>query len=93
MQTSEVFWVNACKLYDAALPFGGFKESGFRRELGQARLEPYPEVKTVWVDASGRRRSRGPGTASGRDLGQSPGSFLTTPMKIGSFRVWPTGTC
>jgi len=45
-------WVNAYNLYDAALPFGGFKESGFGRELGQAGLDLYTEVKTVWVDLS-----------------------------------------
>ncbi len=43
-------WVNAYNLYDAALPFGGFKESGFGRELGSAGLEPYTEVKSVWVN-------------------------------------------
>jgi acyl-CoA reductase-like NAD-dependent aldehyde dehydrogenase len=43
-------WVNAYNLYDAALPFGGFKESGFGRELGAPGLDPYTEVKTVWVD-------------------------------------------
>jgi aldehyde dehydrogenase (NAD+) len=45
-------WVNAYNLFDAALPFGGFKESGFGRELGAPGLEPYTEVKTVWVDLS-----------------------------------------
>jgi aldehyde dehydrogenase (NAD+) len=45
-------WVNAYNLFDAALPFGGFKESGFGRELGQAGLELYTEVKSVWVDLS-----------------------------------------
>jgi acyl-CoA reductase-like NAD-dependent aldehyde dehydrogenase len=45
-------WVNAYNLYDAALPFGGFKESGFGRELGQAGLDIYTEVKSVWVDIS-----------------------------------------
>jgi acyl-CoA reductase-like NAD-dependent aldehyde dehydrogenase len=45
-------WVNAYNLYDAALPFGGFKESGFGRELGAAGMEPYTEVKSVWVDLS-----------------------------------------
>jgi aldehyde dehydrogenase (NAD+) len=43
-------WVNAYNLFDAALPFGGFKESGFGRELGQAGLDLYTEVKSVWVD-------------------------------------------
>jgi acyl-CoA reductase-like NAD-dependent aldehyde dehydrogenase len=45
-------WVNAYNLYDAALPFGGFKESGFGREMGSAGLEQYTEVKSVWVDLS-----------------------------------------
>jgi acyl-CoA reductase-like NAD-dependent aldehyde dehydrogenase len=45
-------WVNAYNLYDAALPFGGFKESGFGRELGAQGLDLYTEVKSVWVDLS-----------------------------------------
>jgi len=45
-------WVNAYNLYDAALPFGGFKESGFGRELGAPGLDLYTEVKSVWVDLS-----------------------------------------
>jgi len=45
-------WINAYNLYDAALPFGGFKESGFGRELGQAGMDLYTEVKSVWVDLS-----------------------------------------
>ncbi|MBI3031455.1 MAG: aldehyde dehydrogenase family protein [Candidatus Rokubacteria bacterium] len=43
-------WVNAYNLFDAALPFGGFKESGFGREMGSAGLDLYTEVKSVWVD-------------------------------------------
>jgi hypothetical protein len=45
-------WVNAYNLFDAALPFGGFKESGFGREMGSVGLDSYTEVKTVWVDLS-----------------------------------------
>jgi len=45
-------WVNAYNLYDPALPFGGFKESGLGRELGAAALEHYTEIKSVWVDLS-----------------------------------------
>jgi aldehyde dehydrogenase (NAD+) len=45
-------WVNAYNLFDAALPFGGFKESGFGREMGAAGLDAYTEVKSVWVDLS-----------------------------------------
>jgi len=43
-------WINAYNLYDAALPFGGFKQSGFGRELGREALDHYTEVKSVWVN-------------------------------------------
>jgi aldehyde dehydrogenase (NAD+) len=40
-------WVNRYKHIDAAAPFGGVKESGVGRELGDAGLEAYTELKTV----------------------------------------------
>jgi aldehyde dehydrogenase (NAD+) len=43
-------WVNTYNLYDPAASFGGFKQSGFGRELGSAALESYTELKTVWID-------------------------------------------
>ncbi len=42
-------WVNAYNLYDPGLPFGGFKQSGFGRELGLEALESYLETKSIWV--------------------------------------------
>ena len=42
-------WINTYGLMDASLPFGGFKQSGFGRELGAAALESYTEVKSVWL--------------------------------------------
>ena len=45
-------WVNNYNFYDPAAPFGGCKQSGFGRELGQAALSEYTQVKTVWVDLS-----------------------------------------
>ena len=45
-------WVSAYNVFDAALPFGGFKASGFGREMGSAGLDLYTEVKSVWVDLS-----------------------------------------
>jgi aldehyde dehydrogenase (NAD+) len=36
-------------VFDAAAPFGGFKESGLGRELGDAGLDSYLETKTVTV--------------------------------------------
>jgi len=43
-------WVNAYNLYDPALPFGGFKQSGFGRELGLEALDGYLETKSVWLN-------------------------------------------
>jgi acyl-CoA reductase-like NAD-dependent aldehyde dehydrogenase len=42
-------WVNTYNLYDPALPFGGFKESGFGRDQGREALEKYTQTKSVWV--------------------------------------------
>jgi acyl-CoA reductase-like NAD-dependent aldehyde dehydrogenase len=42
-------WVNAYNFYDPALPFGGFRQSGFGRELGEKALELYTETKSVFV--------------------------------------------
>jgi aldehyde dehydrogenase (NAD+) len=42
-------WINTYGLMDAALPFGGFKQSGFGRELGMHAIEHYTELKTVWL--------------------------------------------
>ncbi len=42
-------WINTYGLMDASLPFGGYKHSGFGRELGAAALEHYTETKTVWL--------------------------------------------
>ncbi|HUA58303.1 MAG TPA: aldehyde dehydrogenase family protein [Verrucomicrobiae bacterium] len=40
-------WVNCYDVFDAAAPFGGFKQSGIGRELGEYGLQQYSEVKTV----------------------------------------------
>jgi acyl-CoA reductase-like NAD-dependent aldehyde dehydrogenase len=45
-------WINTYNMYDAASPFGGFKQSGFGRDLGVHALEGYMQVKSVWVDLS-----------------------------------------
>ena len=43
-------WINTYGLMDAALPFGGYKNSGFGRELGIHAIEHYTELKTVWLN-------------------------------------------
>ena len=43
-------WINTYNVYDTAAPFGGYKQSGFGREMGQHALEHYTQVKSVWVD-------------------------------------------
>ncbi len=42
-------WVNTYNFYDPAAPFGGYKFSGFGRDLGREALDNYTELKTVWV--------------------------------------------
>jgi aldehyde dehydrogenase (NAD+) len=42
-------WVNCYDVFNAAAPFGGFKQSGIGRELGEYGLQQYTEVKTVTV--------------------------------------------
>lgn len=42
-------WVNCYNVFDAALPFGGFKQSGWGREMGHEALELYTETKAVTV--------------------------------------------
>jgi len=43
-------WINTYNVYDTAAPFGGYKQSGFGREMSVHALEHYTQVKSVWVD-------------------------------------------
>ena len=45
-----VIWVNTYNQFDAAAPFGGYKQSGYGREMGHAVLDAYTQTKTVWVN-------------------------------------------
>lgn len=45
-------WVNTWNVFDATLPFGGYKESGWGREMGHAVFNNYTETKTVITDLS-----------------------------------------
>ncbi|MGZ4112851.1 MAG: aldehyde dehydrogenase family protein, partial [Tumebacillaceae bacterium] len=43
-------WVNCYNMFDAASPFGGYKQSGIGREMGEYALENYTQIKSVWVN-------------------------------------------
>ena len=42
-------WVNCHNIFDAAAPFGGYKQSGYGREMGVHALESYTQVKNVII--------------------------------------------
>ena len=42
-------WVNCYQAMDPAVPFGGYKMSGYGRESGKQHLEQYLNVKAVWI--------------------------------------------
>lgn len=43
-------WVNCYQMLDPAVPFGGYKMSGFGRESGRHHIEDYLETKAVWIN-------------------------------------------
>ncbi|CAN5894958.1 aldehyde dehydrogenase family protein [soil metagenome] len=43
-------WINMYHKLDTASPFGGYKQSGYGRELGKYALDLYTQVKSVWVN-------------------------------------------
>lgn len=42
-------WINCYNIFDAAMPFGGYKQSGWGREMGHAALDLYTETKAVCI--------------------------------------------
>ena len=42
-------WINCYQAMDPAVPFGGYKMSGYGRESGIQHLEEYLNVKAVWI--------------------------------------------
>ncbi len=47
---SGVVWVNTYNQFDAAAPFGGYRQSGYGREMGHAVLDAYSQIKTAWIN-------------------------------------------
>ena len=43
-------WINTYGLYDPSVSFGGYKQSGFGRDLGRHSMEAFTEMKSVWVN-------------------------------------------
>jgi acyl-CoA reductase-like NAD-dependent aldehyde dehydrogenase len=43
-------WVNTAGLYDPTTSFGGYKQSGFGRELGLHSMDLYTQTKSVWIN-------------------------------------------
>lgn len=42
-------WINTCNGFDTGSPFGGYKQSGFGRDLDSYALDQYTNVKSVWI--------------------------------------------
>jgi phenylacetaldehyde dehydrogenase len=47
---SGTVWINCYNIFDAALPFGGYKQSGWGREMGHEVLNNYLETKSVCIN-------------------------------------------
>ncbi|RCG21967.1 aldehyde dehydrogenase family protein [Sphaerisporangium album] len=43
-------WINTYNQFDPAIPFGGYKASGFGRDFGPETMESFTQTKSVWVD-------------------------------------------
>ena len=65
-------WINCYNIFDAALPFGGYKQSGWGREMGHEALEAYTEVKGGLRPTLRRAGALRPGRSGGL-IHRSPG--------------------
>jgi len=43
-------WINTYGLFDPSVSYGGYKQSGFGRDLGQHSMEAFTEMKSVWIN-------------------------------------------
>ena len=49
-------WINAYRAVSYAVPFGGFKQSGYGRDNGLEAMDAFLETRTTWVELSGATR-------------------------------------
>ena len=63
MLRAGTVWINCYNVFDASLPFGGYKQSGWGREMGHEVLEAYTEVKAV-TTLLYRATTRSPSTSA-----------------------------
>jgi phenylacetaldehyde dehydrogenase len=47
---AAVVWVSSYGWFGPAVPYGGFRMSGFGKEPGREALDAYLQTKTVWID-------------------------------------------
>ena len=48
-EVNKTVWVNIYNIFDAAMPFGSYKQSGWGREMGHDVLDLYTQKKAVCV--------------------------------------------
>ncbi|MFZ4714094.1 MAG: aldehyde dehydrogenase family protein [Bacteriovoracaceae bacterium] len=51
-------WINEYHLLNPGMPFGGYKESGFGREMGKEGIMSYLEVKHLWISECNERAKK-----------------------------------
>lgn len=49
-------WINAYRVVNYDVPFGGYKMSGYGRENGMEALKEFTQVKSIWIETSGATR-------------------------------------
>jgi aldehyde dehydrogenase (NAD+) len=85
-----VVWVNTANQFDAAVPFGGYKESGFGREGGRAGLYEYLKPERAWLD-KGDVRLHTPARHGGEGPMPMSGIDRTAKNYIGGKQTRPDG--
>ncbi len=88
-----VVWVNCTNQFDAACPFGGYRESGFGREGGWIGLSEYLRPRTAWLGSGAVRIPQAAVTETTFDAGTRSGDAIDRTAKhyIGGRQARPDG--